>query len=65
MTKKPARVAEIPIAEHVVEPYDGTEGMVRCIDCGWRFNCRNRVPSMDQIRQHCHQFRPKPSTNRA
>lgn len=64
MIKKPTRAETLPIAEHVVEQYDGTEGMVRCVDCRLKFNCRNRVPSMDKTMQHCGMFR-QISTNRA
>lgn len=55
----------IPIAPHAVEPYDGTDAMVRCEDCrsagvpGWngRGGCPWYVPSMRATWQHCAAFK--------
>lgn len=59
-----------PLVEIQVEPYDGTEGMVRCENCrhqgmprfesGRRLGCSNYVPSMRLTMQHCNRFRRKP-----
>lgn len=53
----------IPIAPHIVEPYDGHEGMVRCCDCkdsqgsNGNYRCPRYVPSMASVMQHCEKFR--------
>lgn len=54
----------VPIAPHTVEPYDGHEGMVRCIHCKragvpdymGRGGCVRYVPSMRAVPQHCGRF---------
>jgi hypothetical protein len=67
----------IPAAEHIAEPYDGQEGMVRCIDCVRRgiyddyygrrtpTGCACYVPSMASTLQHCPWFRTMPKHLRA
>ena len=57
----------IPHAPHIVEPYDGQEGMVRCCDCKGsarngqpgEYRCPRYVPSMATVMQHCNKFRRK------
>lgn len=67
----------VPLFPHTVEPYDGHERMVRCIDCVRRgvYNdhygkrapagCANYVPSMASTLQHCGWFRGLPKHARA
>ena len=55
----------VPCAPHVVEPYDGTEAMVKCADCRGSerngaqgvYRCPRSVPSMKRQPQHCDRFR--------
>lgn len=55
----------IPIAPHFVEPYDGHDRMVVCVDCkgserkghAGEFKCLRFVPSMAHQQMHCQRFR--------
>jgi hypothetical protein len=57
----------IPTAPHVVEPYDGHEGMVRCADCRrasvpdyyGHGGCPLYVPSMRMVLVHCSRFKER------
>ena len=55
---------KLPLADHVVEPYDGQEGMVRCTSCqrqgvlsyDKRRGCPSFIPSMAAVLRHCAWF---------